>query len=188
MLDVLNKKSQVTPTSDTKSLAHYRKQLQLLVKKATEDGEITKTEYDQLRELTEKADISDSELNEMIRVEFKKDLIAKVQLFVEDDGKVDKNEMKVLVHRANEIGISDDQLNSYINEALAKYDIERKKRFREKIHKIGISVAVAAAASAVAFVGVQVQKNKILVNASKQGNYKINLSTITHASRKNQDD
>ncbi len=113
--------------SNPATLAIKRQELQDLVKKATEDGEITSMEYNELLELTIQVGVNNSELNEMIREEYKKSLIDKVHLFAED-GVIDENEMKLLLSRAKEIGMSKDELNTCINEALSKYDIEMKKK------------------------------------------------------------
>ena len=164
--------------SDPALLEQDQQQLQDLVRTAAEDGEITKAEYEELCKLTVKLGVSNYDLNEMIRMEYKKNLIAKVKLFVEDDGEIDGKEMKALLYRSQKAGVGKEELNSYINEALANYNIERKKNLREKLHKIGISVAVAAVGVAAAYVGLKVQDNKTKFAAAQQGNLKVNLDTI----------
>ena len=182
-----NEEKTIPAEQTTQHLAQYRQELIALVKKAAEDGEITRSEYKQLCELTQKSGISQLELNDMIRMELKQDLIAKIQLFVEDDGEVDDQEMRSLIYRAKEIGINKNELDTYVNEALAKYKKEDNENFRKKMRKVGVFFAVAATGAAAAFIGLQAQKNSSMVNASKLGNYKVSLSTITHASSKNQD-
>lgn len=162
--------------SDPILLAKKRQELQNLVKKAAEDGEITSMEYKELLELTEQVGVNNSELNEMIRVEYKKKLISRVQLFAED-GDIDESEMKLLLSCANEIGLSKDELNMYINEALSNYDIEKKKKFR----KVCVSLAVAAVGTAAAVIGLKFQHNKAMLAAAQLGNMKVSLSSITNS-------
>ena len=160
--------------SDPTLLAKKRQELQGLVKKATEDGEITSTEYKELLELTTQVGVNNSELNEMIKIEYKKALTARVQLFAED-GKIDEDEMKLLLRRAKEIGMSKEELNTSINEALSKYNIEMKK----KIRKVCIAVATVAVGTAAAVIGLNFQKNKTMLTMAQKGNLKVSLSSIT---------
>ena len=178
---VKKKEAKIAPLiSDPALLAKKRQQLQDLVKKAAEDGVITAMEYDELRELTAQVGVNNSELNDMIQLEYKKKLISRVRLFAED-GEIDEGEMKLLLRRANEIGVDKAELNTYINEALSEYDIEKKKKFRN----VCISLAVVAAGAAAAVIGLNFQKNKAMLAAAQQGNMKVSLSTITHTRNTN---
>ena len=88
---VSKNEAKIAPTiTDPQLLTQKRRELTDLVRKAAEDGEITKLEYDELQELTMQVGINNYELNEMIRSEYKKALKTKVDLFVEDDGRVDE--------------------------------------------------------------------------------------------------
>ena len=157
--------------SDPALLAKKRQELQSLVKKATEDGEITSMEYQELLELTTQVGVNNSELNEMIKIEYKKALIARIQLFAED-GNIDEDEMRVLLKRAKEIGMSKEELNTSINEALSKYSIEMKKKFRN------VCIAVAGIATVAA--------TAVLATAIR-GNMNISLSSITKRTLQSKD-
>ena len=84
MFELFNKKSQLLPVkvnknedklvptiSDPQLLSQKRRELTDLVRKAAEDGEITKLEYDELCDLTAQVGVNNFELNEMIRSEYK---------------------------------------------------------------------------------------------------------------------
>ena len=210
MFELFNKSAQLLPVKVTKDeeqlvptitdpqlLAQKRKELNELVRKAAEDGVITKVEYDELCELTVQVGVNNFELNEMIRAEYKNALKDKVQLFVEDDGEVDETEMKNLTSRAKEIGVSQAELKTLISEAMSKYKLEQQKKdaekwkeskakFAEKASRFGKILLAAGAATAAAYVGLKAQSNRANNLAAQQGNYKVTLSTIMHKSSKDQ--
>ena len=217
MFELFNKKSQLLPVkvnknedklvptiSDPQLLSQKRRELTDLVRKAAEDGEITKLEYDELCDLTAQVGVNNFELNEMIRSEYKKTLNEKIKLFVEDDGVVDEIEMRNLISRAKEIGVSEQELKIQISEAISNYTLEQKRiqtekmkvmkakakestaKFAEKAQKLGKLLLAAGVASAVAYVGLKAQKQQVNNIAAKQGNYKVSLSTVMHKSAKNQ--
>lgn len=210
MFELFNKKSQLLPvkvnknedklvptTSDPQLLSQKRRELTDLVRKAAEDGEITKLEYDELCDLTAQVGVNNFELNEMIRSEYKKTLNEKIKLFVEDDGIVDESEMKNLISRAKEIGVGEAELKIQISEAVSKYTMEQKRiqeekrkvnkaNFTEKVQKLGKFLLVAGAATAAAYVGLKAQSNRANNLAAMNGNYKVSLSTVMHKSAKNQ--
>ena len=202
---VSKNEAKIAPTiTDPQLLTQKRRELTDLVRKAAEDGEITKLEYDELQELTMQVGINNYELNEMIRSEYKKALKTKVDLFVEDDGRVDETEMKNLMCRAKEIGVSEDELKTIISESLSKYKMEQQKlreeqqklykakakeitsNVAEKANKLGKLLLAAGAVAAVAYVGLKAQSNRANNLAAKNGNYKVSLSTVMHKSAKNQ--
>lgn len=210
MFELFNKKSQLLPVkvnknedklaptiSDPQLLSQKRRELTDLVRKAAEDGEITKLEYDELCDLTAQVGVNNFELNEMIRSEYKKTLNEKIKLFVEDDGIVDESEMKNLMSRAKEIGVGEAELKIQISEAVSKYTMEQKRiqeekrkvnkaNFTEKVQKLGKFLLVAGAATAAAYVGLKAQSNRANNLAAMNGNYKVSLSTVMHKSAKNQ--
>ena len=210
MFELFNKKSQLLPVkvnknedklvptiSDPQLLNQKRRELTDLVRKAAEDGEITKLEYDELCDLTAQVGVNNFELNEMIRNEYKKALNEKIKLFVEDDGIVDESEMKNLMSRAKEIGVGEAELKIQISEAVSKYTMEQKRiqeekrkvnkaNFTEKVQKLGKFLLVAGAATAAAYVGLKAQSNRANNLAAMNGNYKVSLSTVMHKSAKNQ--
>lgn len=210
MFELFNKKSQLLPVkvnknedklvptiSDPQLLSQKRRELTDLVRKAAEDGEITKLEYDELCDLTAQVGVNNFELNEMIRSEYKKTLNKKIKLFVEDDGIVDESEMKNLMSRAKEIGVGEAELKIQISEAVSKYTMEQKRiqeekrkvnkaNFTEKVQKLGKFLLVAGAATAAAYVGLKAQSNRANNLAAMNGNYKVSLSTVMHKSAKNQ--
>lgn len=210
MFELFNKKSQLLPVkvnknedklvptiSDPQLLSQKRRELTDLVRKAAEDGEITKLEYDELCDLTAQVGVNNFELNEMIRSEYKKNLNEKIKLFVEDDGIVDESEMKNLISRAKEIGVGEAELKIQISEAVSKYTMEQKRiqeekrkvnkaNFTEKVQKLGKFLLVAGAATAAAYVGLKAQSNRANNLAAMNGNYKVSLSTVMHKSAKNQ--
>lgn len=217
MFEIFNKTSQLLPVkvnknedklvptiSDPQLLSQKRRELTDLVRKAAEDGEITKLEYDELCDLTAQVGVNNFELNEMIRSEYKKSLNEKIKLFVEDDGVVDEIEMRNLISRAKEIGVSEQELKIQISEAISNYTLEQKRiqtekmkvmkvkakestaKFAEKAQKLGKLLLAAGVASAVAYVGLKAQKQQVNNIAAKQGNYKVSLSTVMHKSAKNQ--
>ncbi len=210
MFELFNKKSQLLPVkvnknedklvptiSDPQLLSQKRRELTDLVRKAAEDGEITKLEYDELCDLTAQVGVNNFELNEMIRSEYKKTLNEKIKLFVEDDGIVDESEMKNLISRAKEIGVGEAELKIQISEAVSKYTMEQKRiqeekrkvnkaNFTEKVQKLGKFLLVAGAATAAAYVGLKAQSNRANNLAAMNGNYKVSLSTVMHKSAKNQ--
>lgn len=188
----------LVPTiSDPQLLTQKRRELTDLVRKAAEDGEITKLEYDELCELTVQVGVNNYELNEMIRAEYKKALRDKVQLFVEDDGRIDETEMKNLMCRAKEIGVSEQELKTIISESLSKYKMEQQKidaekwkeskaKFAEKTSRFGKILLAAGVATAAAYVGLKAQSNRANNLAAMNGNYKVSLTTVMHKSAKNQ--
>ncbi len=210
MFELFNKKSQLLPVkvnknedklvptiSDPQLLSQKRRELTDLVRKAAEDGEITKLEYDELCDLTAQVGVNNFELNEMIRSEYKKTLNEKIKLFVEDDGIVDESEMKNLMSRAKEIGVGEAELKIQISEAVSKYTMEQKRiqeekrkvnkvNFTEKVQKLRKFLLVAGAATAAAYVGLKAQSNRANNLAAMNGNYKVSLSTVMHKSAKNQ--
>lgn len=210
MFEIFNKTSQLLPVkvnknedklvptiSDPQLLSQKRRELTDLVRKAAEDGEITKLEYDELCDLTAQVGVNNFELNEMIRSEYKKTLNEKIKLFVEDDGIVDESEMKNLMSRAKEIGVGEAELKIQISEAVSKYTMEQKRiqeekrkvnkaYFTEKVQKSGKFLLVAGAATAAAYVGLKAQSNRANNLAAMNGNYKVSLSTVMHKSAKNQ--
>lgn len=210
MFELFNKKSQLLPVkvnknedklvptiSDPQLLSQKRRELTDLVRKAAEDGEITKLEYDELCDLTAQVGVNNFELNEMIRSEYKKTLNEKIKLFVEDDGIVDESEMKNLISRAKEIGVGEAELKIQISEAVSKYTMEQKRiqeekrkvnkvNFTEKVQKLRKFLLVAGAATAAAYVGLKAQSNRANNLAAMNGNYKVSLSTVMHKSAKNQ--
>ncbi len=210
MFEIFNKTSQLLPVkvnkneeklvptvSDPQLLSQKRSELRDIVRKAAEDGEITKLEYDELCDLTTQVGINNFELNEMIRTEYKKTLNEKIKLFVEDDGIVDESEMKNLMSRAKEIGVGEAELKIQISEAVSKYTMEQKRiqeekrkvnkaNFTEKVQKLGKFLLVAGAATAAAYVGLKAQSNRANNLAAMNGNYKVSLSTVMHKSAKNQ--
>ena len=210
MFELFNKKSQLLPVkvnknedklvptiSDPQLLSQKRRELTDLVRKAAEDGEITKLEYDELCDLTAQVGVNNFELNEMIRSEYKKTLNEKIKLFVEDDGIVDESEMKNLISRAKEIGVGEAELKIQISEAVSKYTMEQKRiqeekrkvnkaNFTEMVQKLGKFLLVAGAATAAAYVGLKAQSNRANNLAAMNGNYKVSLSTVMHKSAKNQ--
>lgn len=210
MFELFNKKSQLLPVkvnknedklvptiSDPQLLSQKRRELTDLVRKAAEDGEITKLEYDELCDLTAQVGVNNFELNEMIRSEYKKTLNEKIKLFVEDDGIVDESEMKNLISRAKEIGVGEAELKIQISEAVSKYTMEQKRiqeekrkvnkaNFTEKVQKLGKFLLFAGAATAAAYVGLKAQSNRANNLAAMNGNYKVSLSTVMHKSAKNQ--
>lgn len=210
MFEIFNKTSQLLPVkvnknedklvptiSDPQLLSQKRRELTDLVRKAAEDGEITKLEYDELCDLTAQVGVNNFELNEMIRSEYKKTLNEKIKLFVEDDGIVDESEMKNLMSRAKEIGVGEAELKIQISEAVSKYTMEQKRiqeekrkvnkaNFTEKVQKLGKFLLVAGAATAAAYVGLKAQSNRANNLAAMNGNYKVSLSTVMHKSAKNQ--
>lgn len=192
-----NEEKLVPTISDSQLLAQKRSELIDLVKKAAEDGEITKLEYDELCELTTQVGVNNFELNEMIRSEYKKALNEKIKLFVEDDGIVDGAEMKNLMSRAKEIGVSEAELKIQISEAVSKYTMEHKRiqaeqrkvnkaKIAEKVQKLGKILLTVGTATAVAYVGLKAQSNRANNLAAKSGNYKVSLSTVMHKSAKDQ--
>ena len=210
-----NEERLVPTSSDPQMLSQKRKELSDLVRKAAEDGEITKIEYDELCELTVQVGVNNFELNEMIRAEYKKALKDKVQLFVEDDGKVDETEIKNLMCLAKEIGVGEAELKTLISESLSKYKLEQQKireerkkinkakakeittnvaektkvittNVAEKANKLGKLLLVAGAFATVAYVGLKAQKQQVNNIAAKQGNYKVSITTVMHKSAKNQ--
>jgi len=213
---VAKDEEQLVPTiSDPQLLAQKRKELNELVRKAAEDGEITKLEYDELCELTVQVGVNNYELNEMIRTEYKKALKTKVDFFVRDDGQVDETEMKNLMCRAKEIGVGEQELKAIISESLSKYKLEQKKiqaekdrlrkqiqaekdklraekrkeskaNFAEKASKLGKILLAAGVAAGAAYVGLKAQSNRANNLAAMNGNYKVSLSTVMHKSAKNQ--
>lgn len=210
MFEIFNKTSQLLPVkvnkneeklvptvSDPQLLSQKRSELRDIVRKAAEDGEITKLEYDELCDLTTQVGINNFELNEMIRSEYKKTLNEKIKLFVEDDGIVDESEMKNLMSRAKEIGVGEAELKIQISEAVSIYTMEQKRiqeekrkvnkaNFTEKVQKLGKFLLVAGAATAAAYVGLKAQSNRANNLAAMNGNYKVSLSTVMHKSAKNQ--
>ena len=210
MFEIFNKSAQLLPVkvsknedklvptiSDPQLLAQKRNELNDLVRKAAEDGEITKLEYDELCELTVQVGVNNYELNEMIRAEYKKALKDKVRLFVEDDGRIDDTEMKNLMSRAKEIGVSEAELKILISEFLSKYKLEQEKKdaekwkeskakFAEKASRFGKLLLAAGVAAGAAYVGLKAQSNKANNIAAAMGNYKVSLSTVMHKSAKNQ--
>ncbi len=210
MFEIFNKTSQLLPVkvnkneeklvptvSDPQLLSQKRSELRDIVRKAAEDGEITKLEYDELCDLTAQVGVNNFELNEMIRSEYKKNLNEKIKLFVEDDGIVDESEMKNLISRAKEIGVGEAELKIQISEAVSKYTMEQKRiqeekrkvnkaNFTEKVQKLGKFLLVAGAATAAAYVGLKAQSNRANNLAAMNGNYKVSLSTVMHKSAKNQ--
>lgn len=217
MFEIFNKTSQLLPVkvnkneeklaptvSDPQLLSQKRRELRDIVKKAAEDGEITKLEYDELCDLTAQVGINNFELNEMIRSEYKKALNEKIKLFVEDDGVVDEIEMRNLVSRAKEIGVSEQELKIQISEAISNYTLEQKRiqtekmkvmkgkarentaKFAEKAQKLGKLLLAAGVATAVAYVGLKAQKQQANNIAAKQGNYKVSISTVMHKSARDQ--
>lgn len=210
MFEIFNKSAQLLPVKVTKNedklvptisdpqlLAQKRNELNDLVRKAAEDGEITKLEYDELCELTVQVGVNNYELNEMIRAEYKKALKDKVRLFVEDDGRIDDTEMKNLMSRAKVIGVSEAELKILISEFLSKYKLEQEKKdaekwkeskakFAEKASRFGKLLLAAGVAAGAAYVGLKAQSNKANNIAAKQGNYKVSLTTVMHKSAKNQ--
>lgn len=217
MFEIFNKTSQLLPVkvnkneeklaptvSDPQLLSQKRRELRDIVRKAAEDGEITKLEYDELCDLTTQVGINNFELNEMIRSEYKKNLNEKIKLFVEDDGVVDEIEMRNLISRAKEIGISEQELKIQISEAISNYTLEQKRiqtekmkamkekakestaKFAEKAQKLGKFLLAAGIATAVAYVGLKAQKQQANNIAAKQGNYKVSLSTVMHKSARDQ--
>jgi len=210
MFEIFNKTSQLLPVkvnkneeklvptvSDPQLLSQKRSELRDIVRKAAEDGEITKLEYDELCDLTAQVGVNNFELNEMIRSEYKKTLNEKIKLFVEDDGIVDESEMKNLMSRAKEIGVGEAELKIQISEAVSKYTMEQKRiqeekrkvnkaNFTEKVQKLGKFLLVAGAATAAAYVGLKAQSNRANNLAAMNGNYKVSLSTVMHKSAKNQ--
>lgn len=210
MFELFNKKSQLLPVkvnknedklvptiSDPQLLSQKRRELTDLVRKAAEDGEITKLEYDELCDLTAQVGVNNFELNEMIRSEYKKTLNEKIKLFVEDDGIVDESEMKNLMSRAKEIGVGEAELKIQISEAVSKYTMEQKRiqeekrkvnkaNFTEKVQKLGKFLLFAGAATAAAYVGLKAQSNRANNLAAMNGNYKVSLSTVMHKSAKKQ--
>ena len=210
MFELFNKSAQLLPVKVTKSenqlvptisdpqlLTQKRNELNDLVRKAAEDGEITKLEYDELCELTVQVGVNNYELNEMIRAEYKKALKDKVRLFVEDDGRIDDTEMKNLMSRAKEIGVSEAELKILISEFLSKYKLEQEKKdaekwkeskakFAEKASRFGKLLLAAGVAAGAAYVGLKAQSNKANNIAAAMGNYKVSLSTVMHKSAKNQ--
>lgn len=202
---VSKNEEKIAPTiTDPQLLAQKRKELSELVRKAAEDGEITSIEYDELRELTVQVGVNNYELNELIRSEYKKALIAKVKRFVMDDGGVSDNEMQILMNRAKELDVSEESLNEYIQEAITQYDREeerrraerkkanaplreeRRQKFGEKVAKLGKIVAIAGAAVGAAAVFLKAQETSVNRTAAKNGNYKVSLTTVMHKSAKNQ--
>jgi methyl coenzyme M reductase subunit C-like uncharacterized protein (methanogenesis marker protein 7) len=217
MFEIFNKTSQLLPVkvnkneeklvptvSDPQLLSQKRSELRDIVRKAAEDGEITKLEYDELCDLTTQVGINNFELNEMIRSEYKKSLNEKIKLFVEDDGVVDEIEMRNLISRAKEIGVSEQELKIQISEAISNYTLEQKRiqtekmkvmkvkakestaKFAEKAQKLGKLLLAAGVATAVAYVGLKAQKQQVNNIAAKQGNYKVSLSTVMHKSARDQ--
>lgn len=210
MFEIFNKTSQLLPVkvnkteeklvptvSDPQLLSQKRSELRDIVRKAAEDGEITKLEYDELCDLTAQVGVNNFELNEMIRSEYKKTLNEKIKLFVEDDGIVDESEMKNLMSRAKEIGVGEAELKIQISEAVSKYTMEQKRiqeekrkvnkaNFTEKVQKLGKFLLFAGAATAAAYVGLKAQSNRANNLAAMNGNYKVSLSTVMHKSAKNQ--
>ena len=199
-----NEDKMVPTISDPQLLAQKRSKLKELVKKAAEDGEITKMEYDELCELTVQVGVNNYELNEMIRTEYKKNLRSKIDLFVADDGRVDETEMENLMCLAKEIGVKEEELNTIISESLSKYKLEQQKlraeqlklstakakeittNVAEKAKKLGKILLAAGAVAAVAYVGLKAQSNMANNIAARQGNYKVSLTTVMHKSAKNQ--
>lgn len=210
MFEIFNKTSQLLPVkvnkneeklvptvSDPQLLSQKRSELRDIVRKAAEDGEITKLEYDELCDLTAQVGVNNFELNEMIRSEYKKTLNEKIKLFVEDDGIVDESEMKNLMSRAKEIGVGEAELKIQISEAVSKYTMEQKRiqeekrkvnkaNFTEKVQKLGKFLLFAGAATAAAYVGLKAQSNRANNLAAMNGNYKVSLSTVMHKSAKKQ--
>ena len=95
--------------------------------------------------------VNNTQLAEMVREEYKKQLKQKVKLFA-DDGEVDKSEMKALLTRAGEIGMTREELNLCINEALSNYKEARRKKIMAGVIAAGAAlVAAGGAATAVLF-------------------------------------
>lgn len=150
--------------TDPKQLQKKREELLKLISAASADGYISQIEYQQMADLMQQVGVNNTQLAEMIREEYKKQLKQKVQLFA-DDGEVDKNEMKTLLTRASEIGMTREELNLCINEALSNYKEARRKKIMAGVIAAGATViAVGGAATAV------------LLHAD----LKINFSTILH--------
>lgn len=149
--------------TDPKQLQKKREELLKLISAASVDGFISQIEYQQMADLMQQVGVNNTQLAEMIREEYKKQLKQKVQLFA-DDGEVDKNEMKALLTRAGEIGMTREELNLCINEALSNYKEARRKKIMAGVIAAGVGVAAVGVALLSIGGGVlqEMAKNKTL--------------------------
>lgn len=149
---------------DQNELSKKRQELQSMVAKAAEDGNISFLEYQELQNLTVLVGVNNTELAKLIITEYKQQLKKQIQLCA-SDGDVNESEMEALVKRAKELGMSKDELMLLINEALSNHKEEVRKRAN------AILAGLAATFLAAGCVAV-----KILMETSAKGNLKLSFS------------
>lgn len=149
---------------DQKELSKKRQELQSMVAKAAEDGNISLLEYQELQRLTVLVGVNNTELAKLIITEYKQQLKKQIQLCA-SDGDVNESEMEALVKRAKELGMSKEELMLLINEALSNHKEEVRKR---------VTVIMAGLATTLLAAGCVAVK--ILMETSAKGNLKMSFS------------
>ena len=179
MFDLFKKKQDILPVkvekeqeplvpliSDPEELKKKKAELCAMVKSAAEDGKISSFEYHEMHDLAMQVGVSDAEIEDMVRDEFRGQLKQQIILFAKD-GKVDEEELTAIMHRAKEIGMTKGEVELLINEALSKQEEKDAKQFKKVV---GIALGMAFAAAGVA--------GAILHEMAKQGNLK--HTTVHH--------